>query len=250
MADAPLIDPLLLSNFVHQIINPLNGVVGTLDNIIDGTIKDPGRRHQRLTAATGQLKHSIEMIRNLAFLSQLDEGQAPTVKETGQDVVIPALIIDAAQFFQEAGDSRKVGIHLTDRVTQYRVKGHIDLLRQVFINLFDNGVKYSDPGTQVLVTPREQKKTGNLIIEVESQGCKFDSSEKEQIFDRGYRGQAAKDMRASGTGIGLYICRRILERAHGATIEAECSATTGKAVFRLRFPSFTIGEPYVKRNDK
>jgi hypothetical protein len=50
-----LVDPLLLSNFVHQVINPLNGVVGTLDNLIDGTIRDPGRRQQRLEALRAQL---------------------------------------------------------------------------------------------------------------------------------------------------------------------------------------------------
>lgn len=129
MADQPLIDPLLLSNFIHQIINPLNGVIGTLDNIIDGTIKDAGRRRQRLDAVRGQLVHWIEMVRNLAFLSRLTSDQgAPGLLENATDVVIPEIVIEAAQFFQESARHRGIVIDLTDRRTQYIVKGHVHLL--------------------------------------------------------------------------------------------------------------------------
>ena len=48
-------DLTLLANFVHQVVNPLNGVIGTLDNLIDGTISEE-RRMQRTTAARGQLE--------------------------------------------------------------------------------------------------------------------------------------------------------------------------------------------------
>lgn len=245
-----LIDPLLLSNFVHQIINPLNGVVGTLDNVIDGTITDAGRRSQRLEAVRGQLKHSIEMIRNLAFLSQLatDDGAASLAK-TVTDVCIPKLIIEAAQFFQEAGHTRGRRIVLTDRDTQYYVKGHADLLRQVFMNLFDNGVKYGNANSEVRVTPRPQKGTGHLFVEVESRGATFDNDEREKIFEMGYRGQAARDATSSGSGLGLFICRRILTLAHRASIEAERSSS-GIALFRIRFGSFTIGGPYADTKDK
>ena len=61
------VDLTLLANFTHQVINPLNGVVGTLDNIIDGTI-GPDRREQRTRAARGQLENCITLIRNLAYL--------------------------------------------------------------------------------------------------------------------------------------------------------------------------------------
>jgi signal transduction histidine kinase len=192
------------------------------------------------------------MIRNLAFLSQVvpTAGKdAVPLTEKAEDVVIPAVTIEAAQFFQEAGAQRGVRINVTDPITQYRVKGHKDLLRQVFINIFNNGVKYSDENSEILVTPRPQHRTGYFFVEIESQGCKFDQSEREKIFELGYRSEAARAVRASGTGLGLFICRRILELAHSATIEAEVSAATGRTMFRLRFPSFDLGEPYVRKRD-
>jgi hypothetical protein len=62
-------DLTLLSNFLHQVINPLNGVCGTLDNITDGVVP-PGSVMQRLKASRAQLEHCVALIRNLAFFSE------------------------------------------------------------------------------------------------------------------------------------------------------------------------------------
>ena len=77
MPDKPAnfaVDATLVSNFTHQIINPLNGVVGTLDNVIDGTTAG-AKRDQRLRAVRAQLEHVIELVRNLAFLNS--QGLCP-----------------------------------------------------------------------------------------------------------------------------------------------------------------------------
>ena len=64
----PMIDLALLSNFVHQVVNPLNGVAGTLDNLQNNEIEEH-RRPQRLRAARAQVEQCITLMRNLAFLS-------------------------------------------------------------------------------------------------------------------------------------------------------------------------------------
>jgi len=237
----------LLSNFTHQIINPLNGVVGTLDNIIDGSIS-ADRRLQRLRAIRAQLVGSIELVRNLAYLSQLSTktGQEG-LREKAVDVVLPRLIIEAAQFYQESAEQRSILIRLTDEVTQYIVKGHAALLRQVFMNLFDNAVKYSDADSRIEVLPHPQRHTGHLLVEVKNVGPGFDASERERIFDLGYRSQEARRVRASGSGIGLFICRQILG-LHDATIEAECSREQRTVTLRIRFPQHRIAEPRMKED--
>jgi len=59
----------LLSNFIHQIINPLSGVIGTVDNLIDGTIQ-ADRRDQLLRAVRAQLEWAVVLVRNLAFFTK------------------------------------------------------------------------------------------------------------------------------------------------------------------------------------
>lgn len=235
-----LLDLRLLSNFVHQVINPLNGVIGTLDNVIDGTVP-PERREQRLVAVRAQLEWAVLLVRNLAYFSSISlTAGVPDGVDTTKSCVIPQLVIEAAQFFQEPGLARGIKIHLIDRATQYTVLGSPDLLRQVFMNIFDNAVKYSNEGSAVSITPWAQKKTGHLLIEISSKGSGFQPSEAERIFEVGYRSPEAKERIASGTGLGLYICRKIMEDVHRGSIEAEHSRRTGKTVFRLRFPRWRI----------
>jgi signal transduction histidine kinase len=230
----------LLANFVHQVINPLNGVSGTLDNIIDGTISDE-RRPQRLRAAKAQLEHCIMLVRNLAYFSQISLD--PTNVNPGKirkTCVIPQTIIEAAQFFQELGAARGIKIHLDDRVTQYRVEGNPDLLRQIFMNLFDNAVKYGASNTTIAVKAWVQKSTNNLLITVTTLGVELQPGEDERIFELGYRGSQAQSRVASGTGLGLYICRVIMGAIHNGTVTVERVA--GGLSFMLRFPIYFIEE--------
>lgn len=231
------IDPLLLSNFIHQVINPLNGVIGTLDNLIDGTVTDKERYVQRLHAVRGQLANSIEMIRNLAFLSQLySEEGVLSLRQKLAEVNLPTLIIEAIQFFQERGQKNKISIELTDRKSQYYVMAHTHLFRQVILNLLDNAIKYSFDSTKIEITPRVQKSTSQLIINIINYGIGFDYHDRKNIFELGFRAKEAKDKKASGSGIGLFICKRIIETVHEGKIEAEHSEKTSRTNFQIRIP--------------
>jgi signal transduction histidine kinase len=236
------LDPAFVLNFTHQIINPLNGIVGTVDNLIDGTISEQ-RRPQRLRALRAQLSHIIELVRNLAYLSQLstDQGREGLRKAAGE-VNLPSVIIEAMQFFQEKGVGRGIQLELLDRASQYVVRGQVDLLRQVFLNLFENATKYADLGTKAEVAIRPQKSTRALIVEVTNAGPGFPYRERELLFEAGFRGDIARATVASGSGLGLYICREILHLAHGASIEAEHSERKRLTTFRIRFPSYTLEE--------
>ncbi len=231
----------LLANFVHQVINPLNGVTGTLDNLIDGTIAEEHRRQQRLKAARAQLEHCIMLVRNLAYFSQisLDSGNTNPGK-IQKTCIIPQIIIEAAMYFQEMAANRQIEIDLMDRATQYRVQGNPDLLRQVFMNMFDNAVKYSAHGSKILIEPWIQRSTGTLIVKITSVGAPILPNEREDVFQLGFRGAAAKARVASGTGLGLYICKTIIQEVHGGEIAVESSSQTGITSFLIRFPTWEV----------
>ena len=228
----------LLANFIHQIINPLNGVIGTVDNLIDGTIP-PAKRVQRLRATRAQLEFAVMIVRNLAYFTEqgLKPGTLPK-RDCTKTCVVPQLVIEDAQFFQEFGESKNVKIELTDPKTQYAIVGSPELIRQVFMNLIDNAVKYSDENKMVTITPRVQKKTNQLIVEVCNIGPGFSNEESKTIFNPGVRGVEASNLIKSGTGLGLYICKVIVEDYHQAKIEAEYSQAARTVTIRLRFPNW------------
>jgi signal transduction histidine kinase len=212
-------DLVLLANFVHQVVNPLNGVAGTLDNIVEGTIKDENRKVQRMRAARAQLEQCISLVRNLAFLAQ---GFNKVSDSEKRDVLLPEQIIRSAMFFQEDAAMKGIRITLVEKPEQNRVFAHLDLLNQVFMNIFDNCVKYSKKGTTVEVHQRIQKKTGDAIITIRNVlNSPIDNIGLSNIFDLGYRGQNAKMVVASGTGLGMYICKRIVEEVHSGTLSVQ-----------------------------
>lgn len=236
-----LIDGYLLSNFVHQIINPLNGSIGILDNLIDDTVKDESKKKRQMKELKGQLGHTIEMVRNLAFLGNLEtEDGIASLKEKESPVVIPKTILDAAIFFQH--NKRGISIRLRDKETQYIVKGYYYLIKQVIINLLDNAVKYADKDSNVEIDIRVQKKTGYLVVEVINVGHGFDNASSAKLFEAGYREDRARMNKASGSGIGLHICKRIIEKICDGKITAEHSESDRITTFRLFFPQYTVGE--------
>jgi signal transduction histidine kinase len=103
------------------------------------------------------------------------------------------------------------------------VQGDIDRLRQVFVNLLDNGVKYTSAGGQVTVrlTPGDNC----VCAEVSDTGMGIPDADLPHIFDPLFRGDQASQM-ASGTGLGLTIVRTILVQ-HGAEIQVQSESEHG-----------------------
>ncbi|HLM37696.1 MAG TPA: ATP-binding protein, partial [Gaiellaceae bacterium] len=86
-------------------------------------------------------------------------------------------------------------------------------LRQVLVNLLDNAVKYSPDGGHVQI--RLERAGGGCLIEVSDEGLGIPSSERERIFEKFYRLDPEQTKGVGGSGLGLYICRELVERMEG-----------------------------------
>jgi signal transduction histidine kinase len=228
-------DVLFLANFVHQVVNPLNGIAGTLDNIADGTYKaDEVKR--KANAARGQLEACIGLVRNLAFFADISSSK-PVSREpnTSATSILPQVVIESAQFYQDAAAVRRISIELADKKTQYALRVRPEAIKQVFMNLFDNATKYADLETKVVVSPTVSKNR-SLNISVSSIGISIPGSDLEKIFELSYRSQSAKDSKALGSGIGLFICKRIVSDYLGGTIDAEHNSKTRVTTFTIKIP--------------
>lgn len=230
------IDLLFLGNFVHQVVNPLNGIAGTLDNVANGIYPFEDSK-RKVNAARAQLEQCISLVRNLAFFSEVSSvNKKLNAPRSDTLIPLPQTIIEAAMFYQDAASSRNIAIELMDKETQYRIRGRPEALRQVFMNLFDNATKYGDPHTKVKISPRVQEKNHMLLIEVKNIGLGFTGVEAKNLFQLGVRAQQARDSKALGTGLGLYICRKIMEDFMGGTITVAYNANLRETTFQIRFP--------------
>lgn len=227
-----------IANFVHQVVNPLNGVVGTLDNIVDG-IYAPDLATKKVNACRAQVEQCVTLIRNLAYLSEYfgEDGPSPSLKtvRTNASSILPQVIIESLQFFQVSADRKNIKLNLTDRRTQYKVFVRPELLKQVFINLFDNWVKYGIECSKVEITPKVNSK-GNLVVEMTGKSIGFERKDADSIFSYGYRSASAESKIAQGSGIGLFICNKIITREVGGSIVADHDQRTAVTTFRISIP--------------
>lgn len=237
---SPLTDQLdlpMVANFAHQLINPLNGVAGTLDRLYQGKIEGEGRQRQRINAMRAQIENCIVLTRNLAYLAI---GFGELQNSDKGSVILPQSLIEASQFHQEEANFYNLEIYVNNREIQNSVFAHADLLRQVFMNIIDNAVKYSKEGTRIEIEHQIQAKSGHAIIYIRSFPKKFVSPEDlSKMFELGYRGEGARQILASGTGLGLYICKKIIETAHSGKISAARYKGNG-IEFIIRIPNGSV----------
>jgi len=111
----------------------------------------------------------------------------------------------------------------------------ISAVNQAVINVLDNAVKYSPCGSKIFI--RLQKRNYLVRMEIEDQGIGIPQNEYHKIFQRFYRGSSKEVMEKSGTGIGLFLSREIIEK-HAGTI----TVTSGK---KKKGSTFVIQLPYV-----
>lgn len=230
---------LFLANFVHQVVNPLNGVIGTLDNIHDGTYSGE-IVDQKINASRAQLEQCVTLLRNLAYLSDyfFEESDSTHLRKPREQVWSPLeqTIIEAVQFFQILARQKKIGLELMEaRKYQHRVLVRPELLRQIFINFFDNWLKYglSDQIVKVHITTNKKE---DLVINVTGRSIPFDNTKSESLFEFGVRDRSAIDKIAQGSGIGLYICKQIVERSLSGNISAVHESATTISTFRVSIP--------------
>jgi len=132
-------------------------------------------------------------------------------------------------------------IRLQDRLQEHPVEVHLPpdlplvpmdgvLIEQVFVNLLENAVKYTPPGTPIEISGA--KLDGRVRVDVADRGPGVPAGEERRIFDKFYR--VAGEGPVSGVGLGLTICRGIIT-AHGGRIWVE-NRPGGGALFRFTLP--------------
>lgn len=232
---------IFLSNFVHQVVNPLNGICGTLDNYIEGVF-DQNTGKKKINAVRAQLEQCISLIRNLAFFAEFsvvpaeahggERGLKAPTKYAKADMT--SIILESVQFFQDTAKEKNMALELIRSQNSYVVNARPELVRQVFMNIFDNWVKYGYPDQKVKAKFSTNRKS-ELIIEVSGFSKGFSNADAERIFDLGFRSTEARATLAQGSGIGLWVCRAIMDNV-GGKISVSHSARNEKTVFRIAFP--------------
>jgi signal transduction histidine kinase len=202
-----------LSAAAHDLRTPLTIMLGQAQLL---------QRRLRLHPEAPVDREGIDRIVNEARrLRQLTEDllDIPHLEE-GSGFLGERTMVDLAALAREVAMSVQSAYHVV-RVEGDGVEAAIDRNRmlQVIANLVENAVKFSPAGGEVVITV-VQEPAGGAHLTVRDQGIGIPAADLEVIFQRFRRGSSADMRRYAGTGIGLYLCKRIVEE-HGGRIWAE-----------------------------
>ncbi len=210
----------------HQLRTPLSAVKGYAAMLLE-EVKDPERK-DALNKIFLSNERLIKLVNDLLNLSRIERGKLQfNFKERQLADILDSVIAE----LQMLATRRGLKI-IYNRVDLPLLKIDEDKLRQVFINIIDNAIKYTPKGTITIKTYLDEN---NVIIAVHDTGIGMKQEDINSIYEKFQRGKTGIDICPSGTGIGLYIAHKIVE-AHNGRIWAESKGVNQGSTFYIKLP--------------
>jgi signal transduction histidine kinase len=242
LAEATRSSQRYLQNVAHQLTAPLGAIKWSIEGLKETAVSFE-RKLKLLSSIYSQATILVHLIKNFALMSNLEaDHELGQFRDRPEDVDIYRLCINLANDFQPQAAEVEKKIIVDEESFETALQGKSvsmvkNLIAQALSNLLENAVKYSDPRATISVTAQRTSLQPGLplalVISVSSIGLPIAKDEIERLFERGIRGSAARQKVPAGTGIGLYLAKRVMT-LHQGTIGLR---TNGReSIFRLVFP--------------
>jgi len=215
----------LLSSVSHDLRTPLASIMGAASTLLEKGPTLDARTHAELSqVAYEEAERLNRLVRNLLDMTRVESGGLKIDKEwqSLEEVVGASLRMLG---------NRRSEHHITTNLPMQLPLIPMDtvLIEQVLVNLLDNAIKYTPPGTRIDLSASAAPE--EVTIKMMDQGPGIAPGDEQKIFDRFYR---SNSQGSSGVGLGLAICKGIVE-AHGGKIWAE-NRPSGGAAFTFTLP--------------
>lgn len=220
----------LKDNFVssvsHELRAPIASVRLMAEGLERGRVQDPEKQHEYYHFIVQECQRLSALIQNVLDFSRIDQGRKQYEFESA-DVL--RLVHETVKAMEPSATERQIMLRLPPPA-ETSLNAVIDAraIQQALINLIDNAIKHSSPGSEVIIKVSRQT-TGakqTLEISVEDHGEGIPKSEHERIFERFYRVGSELRRQTPGAGIGLSIVQHIVD-AHGGRVRVESEPGKG-----------------------
>jgi len=210
---------LWIADISHELRTPLAVLRGEIEALQDGVRKTTP---QALESLHGEVLQLTRLVEDLYQLSLTDLGGLSYRK---RDVDLVALLDEALQGYRQLLSDRQLElVSSLPPVGRVRVHADPDRLRQLFENLLENSLRYTDRGGKLEVSMQAQDEHIAIVFRDSAPGVA--DPDFGRLFERLYRVEGSRSRATGGAGLGLSICRNIVE-AHGGSISAAASALGG-----------------------
>jgi signal transduction histidine kinase len=210
----------------HELKTPISILRLNLETMLKFPLEEPDRRRM-MQQGVMETERLNELCENILLSSRL-ESASQVIEH--QSVDLNALIHEAADTYHQRMPSRRI---IMEGNETEKISGDPLLLRLCLYNLIDNAIKYSPADTAVIL--QTATTLSGIRITVADEGPGIPDTEKEKIFGRFYRAGSERTRKTKGTGLGLYLSKKIAQ-AHGGTLRVKDNRPQG-SIFVMEIPN-------------
>jgi PAS domain S-box-containing protein len=206
----------------HELRTPITSIQGALNLLSEGIVPvDSPRGHEVLSIAAEGAERLVNIVNDILDLERLESGRIALKIVSCQAV---GLMVKATDLIKILADRSEITLNITPQ--PYGLMGDGERLIQVITNLLSNAIKFSPKGSTVWLGVEQDKTSEMLQFWVQDEGRGIPPEQLERIFERFHQVNASDSRQKGGTGLGLPICRSIIQQ-HGGTIWAESAVGQG-----------------------
>lgn len=216
-----------IANVSHELKTPMTTIGGFVDGILDGTVAEKDRAHY-LHIVSDETRRLARLVTAMLNISKMEAGE---IKLSPVKFDISAEILNVMLSFERKISSKNIDVKGFDTIKPTNVNADRDMIHEVLYNLIDNAVKFTENGSLIVGIGKEH---GYVRVSIRNTGAGISKDECAMIFDRFYKVDKSRSYDKKGAGLGLFICKTIVDM-HGGKIE--CNSEQG------RYTEFTFSIP-------
>ncbi len=216
-----------VSNVSHELKTPMTTIGGFIDGILDGTIESE-KQSKYLKIVSEEIRRLSRLVTGMLNMSKLEAGELD-INPVSFD--ISEMLFKTLLGFEQIIDNKHIEIKGLDSIGNNPVTADKDMINQVVYNLIDNAVKFTPEGGYIEVSSKADPE--KIIVKIRNSGKGIPAEEIDKIFERFYKLDKSRSYDVKGAGMGLYLCKTIIELHGGQIIARSKSGEFTEFIFQL-----------------
>ncbi|KFA98845.1 ATP-binding protein [Vibrio sp. ER1A] len=193
----------------HELRTPLNGLLGSVELLADTDLKGAQQELHTNLSQSGQLLRSI--INDLLDFSKIDAGMLELIDSTFKWTNLQSTL---CSIFEHKAAEKQIGFTVcSEGFENKRLKGDLERLTQIFVNLIGNAIKFTDEGSVKVTVSLKDKGFDFSVVDT---GIGISRSAQKKLFQPFTQADRSSSRNYEGTGLGLAICKRLVELMGGS----------------------------------
>ncbi|MEX0994372.1 MAG: ATP-binding protein [Balneolaceae bacterium] len=213
-----------IGDISHELKTPIFAIQGFIETLLNGAIEDSQVNRSFLKKAMRNVNRLIYLTKDLMEISKLETGE---LKSDIKVINLRNVVLDVVESLQYKAQNEKVEIRVTGFDSNLVVRADRHQIKQLLINLIENGMKYNRPWGYVEIGvkpyPEQQDK---ILLYVKDSGIGIGQKDIQRITERFYRVDKSRSREKGGTGLGLAIVKHIVE-VHGEELFIDSTVNKG-----------------------